>query len=269
MARHLKNQFQALPCHLPGVMAVAAESDHRFPRHTHEEFGIGVIIRGAQASLSGRGQVEAGAGDMITVNPGEVHDGMPIGEAGRSWRMLYFDPALIAATVSELRDSAAGISEFSRPVITDRIAASGFHTLYHALTAADADVLGAQQAIVLLLSTVVERKNNASARHQSGVRKVRQRIDDDPSAAPTLAELAAIAGISQFRLIRAFARATGLTPHAYLLQRRIDLARRMILSGSTLADTAFACGFADQSHLTRHFGRLYGISPAAFARAAS
>ncbi|CAN7509402.1 AraC family transcriptional regulator [Rhizobium sp. LjRoot30] len=250
-------------------MAVAAESDHRFPRHTHQEFGIGVIVRGAQASLSGRGQVEAGAGDMITVNPGEVHDGMPIGDSGRGWRMLYFDPALMAATVNELTEGASGACEFSRPVITDRMAATGFQTLYQALTAADADVLGAQQAMLLLLSAMVERKEDADTGHQPGVRKVRQRIDDDPSGAPTLAELADIAQVSQFRLIRAFARATGLTPHAYLLQRRVDLARRLILSGNTLADTAFACGFADQSHLTRHFGRLYGISPAAFARAAS
>ena len=64
-----------------------------------------------------------------------------------------------------------------------------------------------------------------------------------------------------------FARATGMTPHAYLVQRRIDLARRMIAGGSSLAEAAIASGFADQSHMTRTFIRKYGLSPGAYADA--
>ena len=61
------------PCGLAGVTAVQADSHHIFPRHFHDQFGIGTVERGAQKSLSGRGIVEAIAGDTITVNPGEVH----------------------------------------------------------------------------------------------------------------------------------------------------------------------------------------------------
>ncbi|WP_171524191.1 AraC family ligand binding domain-containing protein, partial [Acinetobacter baumannii] len=71
MAHH---QFKMLPSRMAGVEAIAAETRPSFTRHTHEQFGIGVIDRGAQVSASGRGPVEAGAGDTITVNPGEVHD---------------------------------------------------------------------------------------------------------------------------------------------------------------------------------------------------
>ena len=91
-----KGQFKIFQCGIAGVEAIESDTRHVFPRHTHEQFGIGVINRGAQKSYSGRGMVEAGSGDTITVNPGEVHDGAPIGDAGRSWRMLYFNPSLIA-----------------------------------------------------------------------------------------------------------------------------------------------------------------------------
>lgn len=73
--------------------------------------------------------------------------------------------------------------------------------------------------------------------------------------------------MSRFQLLRGFAGATGLTPHAYLVQRRIHLARRLIATGIPLAEAAIASGFADQSHMTRIFTRNHGISPGAYALA--
>lgn len=67
-------------------------------------------------------------------------------------------------------------------------------------------------------------------------------------------------------MLRAFSRATGLTPYAYLLQRRLERARALLGGSQPLAEIALACGFADQSHLTRLFTRLYGVSPGRYAR---
>ena len=54
------------------------------------------MFSGAHRSWSGVGHVEAQAGDAIMVNPGEMHDGIPVGGGVREWRMLYFDPSLVA-----------------------------------------------------------------------------------------------------------------------------------------------------------------------------
>ncbi len=72
----------------PALQAVLADGVHASPRHTHEEFGIGLMEVGGQLSASGRGQATAGAGDIIAVNPGEVHDGAPLRGEARRWRML-------------------------------------------------------------------------------------------------------------------------------------------------------------------------------------
>ncbi|HEX7391267.1 MAG TPA: AraC family ligand binding domain-containing protein, partial [Acidiphilium sp.] len=86
-------------------------TNHRFPRHAHDDFGIGVVASGAQRSWSGIGEVEARAGNIITVNPGEIHDGIPFGDRPRGWRMLYFDPVLVAR---ELAEDAPGEFELAR-----------------------------------------------------------------------------------------------------------------------------------------------------------
>jgi hypothetical protein len=69
---------------LPGVMAMRLHTAHSFPRHAHDHFGIGVMTAGAQRSWSGRGAVESALGDIITVNPGEMHDGAAPRAAGTS-----------------------------------------------------------------------------------------------------------------------------------------------------------------------------------------
>ncbi|HTN99015.1 MAG TPA: helix-turn-helix transcriptional regulator, partial [Nordella sp.] len=74
-------------------------------------------------------------------------------------------------------------------------------------------------------------------------------------------------GLSKFQLLRGFCKATGLTPHAYLVQRRVALARTLIAGRLPLAEAALTAGFADQSHMTRLFVRTYGVSPGLYAEA--
>ncbi|MDE1997005.1 MAG: helix-turn-helix transcriptional regulator, partial [Rhizobiaceae bacterium] len=99
------------------------------------------------------------------------------------------------------------------------------------------------------------------------IKRARDLIDDDPTAEVRLDDLAKVSGLSRFQVLRGFSKMTGLTPHAYLLQRRVHRARRLIAAGMSLAETAIACGFADQSHMTRLFVRSYGISPGTYAEA--
>ena len=260
--------FSMLRCAMRGVEAVAADSRHTFPRHTHEQFGIGIVDRGAQKSFSGRGMVEAGAGDVITVNPAEVHDGTPIGDAGRAWRMLYFDPCTVSELAHDLqigKDNA----EFDRPVAHDANLARRVRLLFAQMTApaAQCDPLLREQLLLSVLADALHAANVRTDNPPDAIRIARTRIDDDPAAAVSLLDLAQETGLSRFQVLRGFARVTGLTPHAYQLQRRIALARRLITQGLPLAEAAATCGFADQSHMTRQFVRKYGVSPGMVAAA--
>jgi AraC-like DNA-binding protein len=116
----------------------------------------------------------------------------------------------------------------------------------------------------LMAQTLLRRR--ATATHSAAPTAIAQSMmEDDPLSDWSLSELADACGLSRFQLVRSFARNTGFTPHAFLLHRRILLARRLIAGGMALAEAAAASGFADQSHMTRVFTRKYGVAPGAFA----
>ncbi|HEX7761174.1 MAG TPA: AraC family transcriptional regulator [Caulobacteraceae bacterium] len=264
-----QGQFRIFPRRITGVEATAARSRRVFPRHTHETFGIGLISGGAQASRSGRGMVEAGAGDVITVNPGEVHDGSPLGDAGRSWRMLYLDPALVADSLGDIGEGRALAYEFTQPVLRRPRIAARFTQLFFTLTkgAGGLAVIGWEEQLLALLADAMREGDRPPEPAPPAIAAVRSMLDGDPAAPTTLSDMAQQCGLSRFQVLRGFERATGLTPHAYLIQRRVSLARRLIAEGLGLAEAAIASGFADQSHMTRVFVRRHGITPGAFAAA--
>ena len=98
---------------LKGVDAMSATTSRTFPRHTHDQYGVGVIDTGGHASLSGRGQVEAGMGSLIFVNPGEVHDGRALGGRSRSWRMLYLEPSAMIAARADVLEGEQTVPTFA------------------------------------------------------------------------------------------------------------------------------------------------------------
>jgi AraC-like DNA-binding protein len=98
--------------------------------------------------------------------------------------------------------------------------------------------------------------------------RARERLAADPGTELGLDELARDAGCNKYLLVRAFKRRWGITPHAMRLCLRIEAARARLARGEPPAEVAAAVGFADQSHLGRHFKRIVGIAPMAYARQA-
>ncbi|OLP44360.1 AraC family transcriptional regulator [Rhizobium oryziradicis] len=260
-----ERDFQSLPTVDPLVRAVTASSAHVFPLHSHDEFGIGVMLSGSQISASGRGQVASEPGDIITVNPGEVHDGAPVGRSNRGWRMLYIEPTLISSVQQEM--GIVGQVEFEQPVFTNHVRAQQFHATFQAATEGvyPTSLLALEEAMLELLTPLISAKGkHSSEKYDVAMARVHQMICDNIMHNPSLTELAKVANASPFQTLRAFRTFTGLTPHAFILQERANRARRLITSGDSLADVAAACGYADQSHMTREFKRRYGMTPATF-----
>lgn len=268
-SRHSETQIAAAV----GVLAVSVGSDRRFARHSHEQYGIGVFDVGGHRSASGRGMVEARPGDVVTVNPTEIHDGAPLGGEVRRWRMLYFDQAVVREAASGLMDHTATTYEFNSPVLRDSRVLPWFDDLFRPCNGshgASDNALLREQSLLRLLAhlgdAVRPRREHGVA---AGIARAKAAIDASPAHDFTLAQLAALSGVNRYQTIRMFARATGLTPHAYLVQRRVELARGLIRAGAGLADAALDAGFTDQSHLTRAFVARFGYTPGVWAGAFS
>jgi AraC-like DNA-binding protein len=251
-----------------GIEAMALCSDRSFPRHSHDQLAIGVVTSGAHRSWSDRGLVEAEAGDVIMANPGELHDGLPGGRTAREWWILYVDPTLVAGALSEecIRGELV-----VPPVVRDARLADHVRRLFRHVGARDGGALAAESDLLAAVWRILRchRPGSASAlaTPSPAVAAAVRRIDDAPHEAVSLSELAALAGVSRFQLLRGFARSVGATPHAYLVQRRVRLVRQLIAGGVALADAAVQAGFADQSHMTRAFVRQIGITPGRYRAA--
>jgi AraC-like DNA-binding protein len=242
-------------------------SNHHFPRHSHDQFGAGVIASGGQRSWSSAGTVRASAGDVIMVNPGEIHDGAPLDGAAREWRIIYLEPAIVTREADEEFVEPA---EIVRPVACDPVLASHLTGLFHSLIAGRSDPLEREENLLRSVICLFRRHGMArfqSSRSSPSVARAVERIESAPDRQVSLAELAALSGVSRFQLLRGFSRELGITPHAYLIQRRVLLAQRFLADGKTPVQAAMQAGFSDQSHMTRAFVRQVGVTPGRYRAA--
>lgn len=255
----------ARPAALPGLTWLRAEhSRQRFGRHSHEEYALGVITAGALGFDYRGSRHVAAVGELNLVIPGEPHTGEPAGLEPWSYRMLYLAPERLSQAASQLAGRAAGLPHFGPGVLRDATLASALLQLHAGLEAGDMPALEAESRLLALLAAWIARHGQvapAARRWQPDLAPVRDYLEAHWADRPTLIQLAALAGLSPYRLLRAFARQFGLPPHAYLLQRQVREARRRLEAGEPPAQAALACGFADQSHLNRHFKRALGMTP--------
>jgi AraC-like DNA-binding protein len=273
---HHSTQVIATP--IAGVHITSSRSGRSFVRHWHGTYSFGLMDHGAQTSASGRGTVQACAGQVMTSNPGEVHDGRPFGGASRSWRMVHVEPsALLSAVAGEAGERFGAGVEIAQPVIDDAGLRAAIAALLHrsvqcrlaAACGADA-VLACDEAFAGACGLLLSRHaSQLLARDDDDVpvHQARDCLADRTADPPTLAELAALVGLSRFQLVRRFSRSFGLSPYAWLMQQRAERARALIRAGQALAQAAHASGFADQSHMTRSFVRQFGFTPGAWRRA--
>ncbi len=267
MARRLaRDEFVLPPTARQGMQIVLGDSERVYARHTHEVYSLGLIVRGGQRWFSGRGMVEALVGDVIMSNPNEVHDGKPLGDDGRRWHMLNLEQSLIRHVLQQLDLGDPARYEFTSPVVSDARLSIMVRRLFELATVSNED-LEFDSVLAGILRSLGPAPRNALSGISATIAFARDRIDDDPCATLTLGELARIANLSPWQFLRSFARSTGMTPHAYQKQRRLDLSRRLIKQGRPLAEAAAMSGFADQSHMTRHFRATYGMTPAVWATA--
>lgn len=250
------------PTALAGIELVSAAYRRRdFPLHSHPEFVIGAVVGGAETLQVGRDVHIAPAGTTLLLHPDEAHANASVGPDALSYRVMYVARATIASWLSEAPTFPAPISR--DPALFEAVSTA------HSILDRPGDRLTQEAAFAALLDALAGHADGSAGRSRdrpahSGVRRARHYIDECYASDFSLEDLAGLAGLSRFHLLRTFKRATGLTPVAYRNQRRIEAARRLLRVGLPIAEIALELGFADQSHLTRQFQRLVGTSPARY-----
>lgn len=254
-----------------GLECLAARfGSHRYAPHTHDTYVVGAIVSGCETFVVRGVRRYARAGDVCFVHPGEVHDGEPHG-GSYAYRMSYPPAELLRDVAGELTGRASAATPFfPEPIVRDPAAAALFVAAHRGLALSDA--LYGDERFVAVLAAMLSRHARLGEPGPVGteagpVARAQDYLDGHYGEDVDLATLAGVAGVSRFHLIRAFRKETGLTPHAWLTDRRVRAARGLLAAGRTPGEAAADCGFADQSHLTRAFKARVGVTPGRFRAA--
>jgi AraC-like DNA-binding protein len=250
-----------------GIETVRAHFEgHAYDPHDHDEVLLGVTEAGVQ-QFRCRGRVQRSTpGRVILIEPGEVHDGESPESGGFTYAMLYLPLARLREELEPLgpadigfRETLADAPRLGRQI---RRAIAAVHRGEGRL-ARDLALAGLAQ----LIAQPSPSPTPARGRLEPRTARARDLIEEAFAQDLSLADLCAASGLDRFALTRAFRRAFGLSPHAYLVQVRLKAVRRALAAGASLAAAAADAGFFDQSHMGRWFRRAYGFTPGTYAAA--
>jgi AraC-like DNA-binding protein len=244
---------------------------HSFDRHIHEGYAIGVIQNGAETFYYRGSMRIASAGRIVALNPGEIHTGTAVTEAGWTYRMLYPRVELLQDIAEDVMGRAWGTPYFPDPVMVDDYLAIRLrdlnHVLEHSTSSLERESWLSSTLGELILRHAARAPFLAKTRDERwAAQKARAYLREHYAENVSLKTLAAAAKLSPFHLVRLFRDEFGLPPHAYLTHVRVERAKTLLSQGWTIADVALAVGFTDQSHLTRRFKRIVGVSPGQYQR---
>lgn len=231
-----------------------------FARHSHDECVIGVNLVGEEKVWLDRREFEAGPGCITLYNPGQIQGGGAADGAPWQFVSLYISAAQLAA------DLGLAHLEFDRSLCFQPDLGLRMAAAVNAALSPDALVREAsEEALVVLLGEVVAlsgvRLPGSTAAGKSQISRAQQLLAEHLHLSLPLKQLGEELGLSKFHLLRAFQKETGLSPRQWAMQLRTRRAMGLLRNGVAAGLVAHDLGFADQSHLNRHFRAAYGITP--------
>ncbi|RRV05286.1 AraC family transcriptional regulator [Pseudomonas sp. v388] len=252
---------------LPFIEARSVEDGRKlcYARHSHEVFSIGAITAGTSTYLHEKTSQTVSQGTVVLMNPGAVHACNPIADQPWSYLMLYVNSQWLGERQAELlQQPGCGFQPLAATASTDPALYSGLVDLYRTLIDPDQDTLHKQctaLSFFTLLQQVLGSAPHALDKPLHRVAQAARFIDEHFSEPIRLDDICAAASLSASYLIRAFEQRYHMTPHAYLINRRIQHARNQLKQGRLIADVAHETGFADQAHLQREFKKHLAATP--------
>ena len=270
----LKRQEFAELCKTPiaGVERFSAcLFHHGFSKHFHDAYTIG-INDGGRGQFLCRGRLHFAVPNVFhLINPGEVHTGEVHSDRGWAFRNFYISSEQLQAALLHLDWEPSELPCFSQPTTDDPALRPKFEALFSSLT--DPKALLQQQS--LLLDFIAQLFCHGSATDfpdcrptqlSKSVQDIKAYLEAYYSENITIDTLANLVNLSPSYLIRSFRQQIGLPPHSYQRHWQILQAKRSLYTSQSLAEIAAEHGFYDQSHLTRHFKRMFGVTPGEYRK---
>ena len=254
---------------IPGLEALSCESGFDFGDHIHNGHVLWVNSSGGERfQLKGHSDILQ-PGSVSIIEPGVVHSNRPLSDEGRHLRSLYLEEDFFRYLDQLCTGYGGRVPELPSMVIKRPDYWQQTIALHQAIIIGEEEIR-IEELIIQLFSGLAKDTFGESL-DISGLRNGHQTLNrvvdymhDRIGRDISLEDLAEVAGCTSFHLMRLFRKFLGMSPHAYLIQLRLERARELLNQGESIADAAYLSGFSDQSHLTRRFKQRYGLPPGAY-----
>lgn len=257
---------------IPGLtLSTAHFSDFRFEPHYHLDCHIALVTEGVMRQSFHGESLALTRGAIQLMPAGEVHDGIAEADAPYTLQTFRLSTALLNGLGEEITGKHCFPSQ-TAAVVRDAQLADQLLQIHTGLQRAQSDALMSDTLVLTLLESLFARLKQPppqpvdGALTQAQLVRVRDFMEAQLCEKIVLEDLAQLVDLDRFRFLKHFKRATGMTPHAWLLRLRLEKAQALIRQHRTLSvtDVAHAVGFFDQSHFSRAFRNAYGVSPSRF-----
>jgi len=251
--------------------AKVSNQTHVFPRHWNETYVIQVVEQGINECECRGATQRVSIGSILFINPYEIHTGSAAGAMPLVYCSLYPTPELLIEVASQCRGRSAPLPFFPALIAADARLAKMFVDTHRACEAG-VDPLTTQTLLLELFALLIRRHSEnrialpALGNENVAVKRAKEYLTEHFNKNISLTALAKVAYLSPFHLLRSFRKTVGLPPHEYVINLRIQRAKRLLLQGRTLSDAAYETGFCSQSHFNRHFKRIMGIPPGRYLK---
>ncbi|MCR8630155.1 AraC family transcriptional regulator [Paenibacillus radicis (ex Xue et al. 2023)] len=239
-----------------GITALSASmTDFTYKKHAHQEYAIGVTLRGIQEyNLEGSLQLSYQNGIML-FNPEQAHDGMAHDKTGLDYVMLYIKPELLLEVI-EKKD----IVRFSTPIVYDHRLEQRILSLSHAILSEKNEVLCSELLLSLTDNLIQTNLSIDDKKDNALIRKAKDMLHANLEHVLKLEEICKELHLSKFQFIRLFKAHTGISPYQYFLNCKIERAKQLIEKNRDIYSAVAECGFFDLTHLNKHFKSVYGTT---------
>lgn len=234
--------------------------------HSHTHWSLGAITQGTSTFIYRDDSYHVTEGDLVLMNPDWPHACNPIENQPWAYLMLYVDTAWLTqlrydeGLLSQLRWQDIG-----NAVVTDEHLYQGYCTMAAILLDDTRELLDKQTQVIEYLSTLMHTLDNQKLvldrQTPAALNKLAIYLNEHCTEELSLDELCTLSGYSPSYLIRSFRQHFGMTPHAYIVNKRIQYGQQQLKKGISIIDTALNAGFADQAHFQRTFKRLVAATP--------
>lgn len=250
------------PAGFSGIELRSVTDSPDYEPHLHEAYTIGMLMHGGQTIRAGREVETVFVGSMQFFEPYQVHENRRLPGNKYSFRHIEIPRSRLLQLLGGRVPPARTYS------INDAGLFQAFNRAFDALARND-EPLAQDDLLTGALMKLLYATEQSQAIPDIApglVARAREFLHANYQHPVTLNALAELTQVSRVHVSRLFKRHVGLAPHEYLVQLRVVSAKAKLAAGVPVAEAALSSGFADQSHLTRHFKRITHLTPAAYAR---